>query len=342
MIWLTGHTHSGTTMLMSMLDGHPDCLVYPTEPFFYALCNRYKFSSNAQMRQFFLFNSRNSLHCRDEQLEFETTSSDDQDLNFDALSEALQALALHKKIPELSQIDFPHETFFSAYFARLVGDLESIVAPDPKQYPQAAFSALRAAVTATRPEMETGPHLAFKDPLGQFRPGMLDWFLNTWPDGKVVFLRRDTHARVWSHIQHDVRHGRPNVRLSTDRSAFTGVCKSYARDRIYSSLLPDNDRILKIDYEALVTNPRKTMAHVCDFLGIAFDECVTRSTCLGIDAKPRTNRTGSNKINTNSLLKWKGNLTKAEQLIIKYYLLRASSRKLYGKKSYSAQAVLSA
>ena len=339
MFWLTGHTHSGTTMLMSMLDGHPECLVYPNEPFFYSLFRRNTHSTNAQIRSSFLFESRNTLHCRDTLTDAETVALVHREPDFEALHRCLQSIAGKKRINELSQSRFPHDTFFSVYFARLVECLASITDPAPKLYVHAAFSALRAALSAARPDMETGPNLAFKDPLGQFRPGTLDWFLNTWSEGKVVFLRRNVNARIWSHIQHDIRGGRPNVRLSTDKSGFTGICKSYARDRVYSTVLPDSERLLKIDYEELATHPRATMLRVCDFLGIEFNDCVMRSSYLGIETSPITNRTGSNTINTNSLTKWKRNLTTTEQLIIKYYLLRATSRKLYGRKSYRPQAV---
>ncbi|MCV0426831.1 MAG: sulfotransferase [Roseibium sp.] len=326
-------------MLMSLLDGHPECLVYPNEPFFYSLFKRNLRASNEQIRKSFLIETRNSLHCGDARSELEPMLSGREEIELDAVHDALQSIATHKEIRELRESHFPHDAFFSIYFSRLVADLKSITDASPKLYVKAAFSALREAISATRPEMRAGSHPVFKDPLGHFRPGALDWFLDTWPDGKIVFLRRNLNARVWSHIQHDVRRGRPNIRMSTDKSSFKGLCKSYARDRVYSSVLPDSDRLLKIDYEELVTRPRETMTRVCNFLGIEFNECVMRSTILGIDATPKTNRTGSNSINTNSLTKWKDNLTKTERLIIRYYFLRASSRKLYSGKSFSSQAI---
>lgn len=333
MFWLTGHTHSGTTLLLSLIDGHQDCLVYPVEPFFHSLHYKHATCSRADLIKNFLMKSRNAVHRGPERCLMDHLAGDDGELDLDAVADVMQQLAAHKTFPGPVPPGLSSEAFYSAYFASLIADLKKMNTASGKFLVEASFAALQAGLQSGYPELRSGANLCFKDPIGQFRPGALDWFLNAWPEGKIVFLRREIHARVWSHITHDLRKGRPNVRLSLDQRAFRGLCKSYARDRVYSELLPESDRILKIDYETLVTCPRETMKLVCDFLGIAFTESVTRTTFLGCDASPSTNRTGSSTVSTASLHKWKSNLTRPEQLWISYYLARAAAKSRIGRKA---------
>jgi len=333
MIWLTGHTHAGTTLLLSLLDGLPDCLVYPNEPFFLNLFNRTRSFSVPEIKRYFLIDSRNVLHCRDERAIVMKAAAENTFPAPDALGAALTEVARRKRIAALPPASFPHETFFKSYFSSLTRDLDRIRAADRRQFVDAAFAALQAGVDAAVPGLKTGSVRAFKDPIGRFRPGELDWFLNAWPEGKIVFLQREPHARVWSHIQHDLKNGRAYVRLANDRSTFKGLSKSYARDRVYASLLPESNRILKINYEDLVTDTRRTMQRVCTFLDIDFAESATRCSYLGFEASPSTNRTGSNTVNGSSLYKWRDNLTGRERFWISYYLLRARVRSLAGGRA---------
>lgn len=197
----------------------------------------------------------------------------------------------------------------------------------------AAFKALQAAVAATVPELAFGPHMVFKQPVGQLRHGALDWFFESWPEGKVVFMTRNPYARIWSHMRHEADMGRSTVRWSTDRAGFLKVVRSYAQDHVLSRTLPRTDKILKVKYEDLATRPEDIMKRVCGFLGIGFHACCLEPSVFGHASSPSTNRTGKNTINASSLHKWKDNLTAVEKAVIAYHIARASARGIYRPNS---------
>jgi len=333
MFWLSGHTHSGTTLLQTLLDGHPECLVYPVEPYFYASFSRDADSSPVQVNLNFLFKAHNQLHCSWESAGFKPRITQDETFDFEQISGFLQEAAKTKKIIRSNLEHFDHATFFQVYYSKLLEEMNKNPGGDRKFNVDAAFLALQAAVTATVPELKFGSHMTFKQPLGQLRPGMTNWFFKNWPDGKIVFLRRNPYARIWSHIRHETDFDRPSVRWSSDKNAFLKLVKWYARDYVQSLALPDNDKILKIRYEVLATQPEATMKRVCGFLGIEYSENCLKSSVFGFDSNPSTNRTGKNAINASSLHRWKENLTATEKAVIGYHISRAYARRIYRPQS---------
>jgi len=62
-VWLTGHSQAQTTLLLSLLDGHFDLLVYPDQPSFRRLFERLDSYKNARhIIADFLFGTLNPIH----------------------------------------------------------------------------------------------------------------------------------------------------------------------------------------------------------------------------------------------------------------------------------------
>lgn len=338
MIWLSGHTHSGTTLLQTLLDGHPECLVYPVEPYFQVSFTRDAEVSPSRAHHNFLFKLRNQLHCGPEAIRFGMKLEEANPFDFDRVSRFLQKIAREKKISKINWEQFDHSKFFDVYYSRLLGQMQQNPEGNRKFNVNAAFDALRAAVAATLPELVFGSRMVFKQPVGRLRPGVSDWFFEAWPGGKMVFLVRNPYARVWSHIRQEVALGRSNVRLATDSTQFKKIAKWYAQDHAQSLALPENSNILKIKYEDLATKPEEIMNQVCEFVEIEYSQNCLTSSVFGHEINPTTNRTGKSTINAGSLHKWKSNLTRMEKTVIGYYIARARARRIYRPQNFTWSA----
>jgi hypothetical protein len=323
-IWITGQTHSGTTLLSSLMDGHPECLVYPVEPRFETLFDPDRISSAEEMQRHFLFETKNALHFQDA-----LNPSADRS---PALLKDLVSASKEKKLGTLKHTDFKHRSFFKSYFERLLELFADLQQPDPKIHVEAAFDALQTATRESCPELETGLSAVFKDPLARFRPERLTWFFENWPEGKVVLMRRNPFARLWSRIQHDMQNGRANVRLATNSAAFHQLCRSFARDHTETAVLPKNERILTVNYEDLTSDPERWMRNISAFAGIEYDDIMSRPTSFGYGAQPSTNRTGNVQVTSNSQHKWRKHLTRSEKALMGFYLAKSAFRRCFRQK----------
>ncbi len=184
------------------------------------------------------------------------------------------------------------------------------------------------------PHFKLGPHNTFKHPCKRLFSDSFDWFFDHWPDGKVVFLTRDPFARIWSHIDQRNKRSGHSVGWSKDRKAFREIAKTFTQDYVATAALEHSKRILKVNYEDLVTKPEATLRRICRYLKIDFSTSLLQPTRMGLEDGTRTNRTGSNEINANSLDKWKSNLTRTERTIININIVRARARKIYRPAKY--------
>ena len=106
------------------------------------------------------------------------------------------------------------------------------------------------------------------------------------PDLKVIFLLRDPAGRAWSHARHNWRHGeanfsgnRPHLEQITDadwRENFYHPWPSISGDylgqiRRWRAFFP-REQIHVGFFEHFVSNPRKFLADVFEFLGIKLAE----------------------------------------------------------------------
>ena len=331
MFWLTGHTQAGTTLLQKLFDAHPECATYPVEPFFYKLFPKEQFSSPNDLKRRFLFNTRNRLHLSEK---FANGCNPDAWLERENLLLTFEASSRKRSRLEDTKRRGLCEAFFRSYFFKLYDEIHAIPGIAPKQYVEAAFAAFRAASAETMPQLRLGTHNTFKHPCRRLFSDSFDWFFDHWPDGKVVFLTRNPFARIWSHIDQKKNRNGHIIGWSKNRKAFCEIAKTFTQDYITTASLEQSKRILKVNYEDLVASPEAELQRICSFLGINFSTSLLQPTRLGIDDGTSTNRTGSKEINSNSVHKWKSNLSRTEQAIIHKYMLRSRIRKIYRPAKY--------
>ena len=185
MVWLSGHSQSGTTLLLSLLDGHSQCLVYPDEPSFGRLFARKdSYKSALHMKLDFLCGTPNPVHFGEEaQLAPDLKRRHHAAVNPEHLDTTIDfhQLSAGKTLQGLEEQEFDHASFFTKYHEWLSGALEDMDNVDPKAIVEIAFTALRHAIVETRPDMPHGPLLMFKQPHSSLQGNSLDWFFNAWP-----------------------------------------------------------------------------------------------------------------------------------------------------------------
>ena len=233
-------------------------------------------------------------------------------------------LASRKKIRGIDSA-FDHVAFLRAYVSALLDHLSEIDEINPKRVVDATFAALRVAVTETRPDLPHGSVLAFKQPHSTLKLDRLDWFLASWPEGKVIFMRRNPFGRLWSVIKYE--EPERDLRLSANPRRFLQACLRVARDHRLAKSLESNERVLVVWYEALVLRTRYEVDRICSFLGIEPSGSMLTPTKLGVPATVVTNRSDAKAgIGQDSANKWKHHLQAGEKLVMSLVLAMVMAR----------------
>ena len=201
--------------------------------------------------------------------------------------------------------------------------------------PNASFQAIFSAVL-----------LAFQERVGKERVGekspshvrylreLFDWY----PDAQILVMQRDPRAVVASQLgTHYVRNQQTPVSLR--RGLVVGKriqqVAHYANDwaEVYDEVLSnwtDDPRVEMVPYEALVAQPEKQLRKICTFLNEQFEPRmlvdrssrtvrvpVSREEDPEFEAWRRKHQEKAlSRITTNSLDKWKNQLTTWEVAII--------------------------
>jgi hypothetical protein len=330
-VWLSGHSQAGTTLLLSLIDGHPECLVYPDEPSFSRLFDRMAGYNSAQhMHADFLFGTPEPLLCAREaglavNIKSDRVPAVSEPLPKDDMLARLISYAPRKRLRGLETTDtadFDQALFFSSYYSSLVSRLSEIKCVSPVETVSATFDALRSALAKTAPALSEGRAMrVFKQPRTRLRSYSMSWFTDAWPEGKVVFMTRNPFARLLSIIRHDTRFGQDEIRLNTAPRKFLRLCRSVAADYWRAKSLVSEPNFLLVDYDELTANTAVQINKICSFLGISADPILYTPTKLGFPVNTPTNRTGAGKaISSNSRDKWKSELTSGERLALSFYL----------------------
>jgi len=328
LIYLTGFSQGGTTLLMSLLDYHPDLLVYPDEPAFGRLFKRApNYKSPRHIAADFLFGTPNPIH-----LASEAGTKNIKGKKFPAATENEfarigtvldQNWIERKKLRGIPENEFDHAGFFKKYHGCLIKALIENREITPKMAVTFAFEALENAY----PAAARGRRIrTFKGPLSGVSVTKLDWF-RTHFKGAIVFIYRHPHARLYSQILHFRQKGRSQCapRLRESFLGFVRLCIHNAREQNEAQKIAKLPYIISINYEDLVNDCEKTMKNLCRQLDIPFNEIVLKPTKLGIAVKNPTDRTGGDGAVSNaSLYKYKKGLTFWEKMI--FSIILAGSR----------------
>ena len=339
-IFLTGFSQGGTTLLLSLFDGHSQCAVYPDEPGFYKMWIRRKsYRSNEQKFADCLAGLPNRIHLAREYQIY----SDNRQLknNYNAVvadkdsSDVIEMVRKtyrdkikSKKLRGIEQ-NLDAETqqkFFQAYFSSLFANAKSPGSMDFQHVYSACFQALQEA---TNKVFKTGNKRevhVFKQPFTNLKHlKLLDTFLDNFENPKVVFIDRNPHARLLSIINHNVSKGRSEIRFKNRPVRFLSLALKNAMDfkkfARFKKRHSNNKDFVFPSYERLVIDTESQMRDLCKTLGIQFEPALLKPTKLGVGSKVHTNRTGSGaSVSVDAMEKWKTELTTVEKLVSRFFV----------------------
>ncbi|AWL10744.1 uncharacterized protein HMF8227_00236 [Saliniradius amylolyticus] len=165
--------------------------------------------------------------------------------------------------------------------------------------PKLDFNALgQGYLSATRHLQGDRPHLTDKLPLNFLYTGLIQKAL---PKAKIIHVRRHPMDAVWAIYKHLFTHAYP---YSYDPKDIARYLLAYERlmEHWRKQL---GERLIEVDYEALVTQPEPQMRRLLSACALPFE-----SQCLDFFKQPRSVTTGSatqvrQPVYTSSVGRWK-------------------------------------
>jgi hypothetical protein len=241
-VFIGGYPRSGTSLLVALLDGHPDLLVLPEETWFLKDVSRRSFASTGEAVDYLL--SRTNLRHLDPA---EPPGPEEQ---------------LGVGIPDYSGFPFGQFRDRTLELARA-----STGAP-----PEILRSLGEAFAEATGAGSRR--FLVEKTPDNEFRMATARTW---WPRCRFVYLVRDPRAVFHSHASKTSGASAGSRRLLVETFVLH-YARSLAVGLRHIALAPGLATLVK--YEDLVTAPESEMRRMCRFLEIGFDASLVAPTKL--------------------------------------------------------------
>lgn len=326
-LFLSGFSQGGTTLFLSLMDGHPDLFVYPDEPNFSKLYQRRKnYTSARQLWLDSLIGTPNTLMDQSATPVIARKSRIRPAVPADEVEAALAAW--YTRVDTLSTSmtlrgldDNPDiRAFIHAYYDRL----REVGADSCPGVRDVVMRHLDMARRAQRGEREPR-FLTFKEPVNDLRNVVwLNGFQQTLGNARMIFVWREPLARLSSILTVLDAQGK-SYRLRRNPLRFLSLAWNNARDyaafRKLSAGFDQSERVLTLRYERIVEEPEAVMLQVCNWLDLPFDPILTQPTKLGFPVNPPSNRTESRTgLTRSSIDKWKSVLSRSEILIARCML----------------------
>lgn len=283
-VFVGGYPRSGTTLLASLLDSHPQMMVYPRETHFFRYVLPLFRDDPARALDFLIW---------------------------DTSQVAWYVSGLYNDGAQLAQF----HSNLRARFAQSGGTAADLL--------QSLMQA-HAHVTS----QEDRPYWLEKTPHNErYADLIFRWF----PRAKILYVIRDPRAtfasiREWQRArqQKPMHVVRFCVEWAVSEQAHQRNMQRYAAQIV--------------GYEDLVRSPRDTLAHICQFLGIAFDETLLKPTFGGADftgfSSYSTYQTQFKQIDPSSLHRWQQTLAPADIAVLDSLLAKPMAT--YGYERFSA------
>ncbi len=282
-IFLGGAPKSGTTLLLALLEAHPDLLVLPEET---ALFNRAILRVGAT-------DTRALARCLLQETEVKRLSE-------------RGAPPAHPGEAE-NQVDYASFNY-PAFEQNFLGRVEANLSGGPRHVLQSLFRAYAETVVPPRPAARA---LVEKTPANDY---FAPWLFKYFPAAKLVQVVRDPRAVYASRrrrlLNRDRRHTKA-FRLVNEWNR--SVWQRFAQK-------PHPERFLSVRYEDLVTDPRAVVGQVCAFIGVDAGALSFKPT-RGGQAWAGNSSYGENfsDVSRESLDRWKHELSAAEVAWIEYH-----------------------
>jgi len=321
-VFVTGLMKTGSTMLLSLFDGHPELLVYPDEPSFHRLFLR-QYEDAAHLNRDWLFGTPNPLHFNEV---VQPALLDGFGFTPKSLSDAIPAQAPVDRVPFEERIagvrirgvpkDRVNDVLdIATYHRSLSSRLSAPEMKGPGDVVRATAQALREAVLFdVRPS-----RWLFKHPLPRFRPSSIEWFFREFPEGRMVILTRDPRGYLNSQIEY-ARKRRGDRTGAWWRAAHV-LRRLLDLERDYEAFaalaLRERTRVLLVTYENLVRDTRATMGRAASFLEIPFDDRMLAPSKLTLPVDvPTATAATKNEVYADSLARWRTDLAPWETLAV--------------------------
>lgn len=280
--FIGGHRRGGTTLLLNLLEGHPQLSVFPADSgFFYAYYPVYespKYSNEDRINRIIEFSYGN-------------------------IREEIE------KVDDENRIQFPFEALYQNFREKVTkGNFT------PKEMLLAMVSAYRQTYNK---DITTHIRWVEKTTSSEIYANCIfEWF----PRAKFIHVIRDPRDNYSSmksgwetRYQSRADDLRRLIQSLIDRGKLGMEMAKYNLKR-YSP-----ERYLVIKYEELATNPKSMLERISHFLGIEYDDCLLRPTVCGQlwlgNSFDGLEFTGPSTFNIG---RWKERITRGEAKLIEY------------------------
>ncbi|MBL7209787.1 MAG: sulfotransferase [Dehalococcoidia bacterium] len=333
---ITGTGKSGTSLLMDLIDGHPNVVVYPDEPYFRDVFAR-KYKNKAHLLVDIKIGTANPMH-KPKKAFVETITAynpvarrNPVELN-DILIQNTLSLneldgELRSKDPAAlkSKVSFDFELYFDK--------MNELVEKQFSSLSDLMTAMIVATVDASSLDSARLKWWAFKDAAFY----KFDTFFSLYLEGKAIIIVRDPHAQYLSVMtEAGKQHGGFLELVRTVVWWQAGVVTQLKLQEEYGE-----ERIMVLYYEDLVSEPNQQMRRVAGFLGIEYDEAMTTPTRFGVPNTVSTStQDGGDRVYRESAAKWKTKLHFWEKYMIDVLTYRTAKKMGYSPAYKSVVASL--
>lgn len=284
-VFLCGHRKTGTTMLLALLDNHPELLVYPADSgFFYAYYPRSESEKWSRSKKVDVINNF-CIQNLDKEIK-DLQPKDRQELNF--------------SIPKFRK-DF------------------TVIANKTKLTPKDTLKSLIKAFSEnTEIDNSQSKHWVEKTTSTEiYATEIIKWF----PQAKFIHLVRDPRDN-WASLKSGwtKRYKKFNDSYFTLLQSMFDRGKLCMEMAIHNQKIIGEKQYLVLRYEDVVNNPKKYLREIAKFLDINYDNSLMLPTVLGKWWKGNNFEGMKFKGPSNaSVGKWPKRITKEEAYLIEYY-----------------------
>jgi len=299
--FIIGPGKSGTTLMISLLDDHPELCVIPFEVKFY----RHYFET------------------------LRKTDSYDE-LNRYFLNRSKLRLIDTKRSGEIDIFNSGHVDFSDVRFEKLVGAMHERSRQYRMKRPDGSVLAryindLHEAFEFTKGSCAGKKGFVIKE--GNHGLPYIDKIMKDFPNAKFIVMARDPRDMFSSYKTISDADQPARSSFSRDNGVLRYIFRIYKINTLcrefmkYFQDIQENARFIYIRYEDLVNDPKKEMLRVCKFLGIGYNDAVIRPTTAGNTwGGNSSDKSRFNMVKNSRVGKWHKQLTKEEVLLIEYFL----------------------
>jgi hypothetical protein len=308
-VFICGHPKSGTSLLRSLLDGHPELLVYPEETSFFR-----RYLPKAQGKSL-----EEQLALADEYL--------------------IHIFTWNQDAPPPSQAGFPDRDYSDVSFEQVHQAMRQLVHEGYRHDGDLLFAALAAYGQVRGCLSNQTLRWVEKTPYNErYVKHILAW----WPEALFIHVIRDPRDNFASYQRKHPQWTTESFARSWRDSASEGLVYQDSLEPYTSPiphpLFPSKYWVLR--YEDLLQQPEECLRQMCQFLGIQDHPTLRNPTRNG---KPWGGNSmfgeRFNKIDTSPLGRWKESLTAQEILLIDWIAADAMRRLDYPPSGLNWKAV---